>query len=118
MKIIKKLYFKNLKDNSKHSIIDVSSKRLKKIINEFKKDNNTYLEIEGKYYALQKNNERHDYYNCAFFNLCSCNTYTHEHGYDGYNCLSWTITKDEYHTFRQMEEYEIIFNGDYYEENI
>ena len=115
MKIIKKLYFKNPHDNSKHSIIDASSKRLKKIKSKFEKDNNICLEIEKKYYMLQKNNEKNDCFNCVFIDWCSCSAYTPRYGYD---CLSWTITKDEYNTFKQMEEYEIIFNGDYYEEDI
>lgn len=106
MKIIKKLYFKNPHDNSKHSIIDVSSKRLKKIKNEFKKDNNIYLEIENEYYVLQKNNEKTDCYKCAFLDWCSCAAYISGYGYD---CLPWPITKNDYYIFKKVEEYEMVF---------
>lgn len=113
MKIIKKLYFKHKNDLSKDHIFDISDKRIKEINKLIKENNNVFFEIEGKFYKIFSNKE---YISCE---ECDIRKKCHEYS-ASYSCLASNLAKNQNFSniFKEVDEYEIIFSGDYNEKDI
>lgn len=120
MKIFRGLKTKHPNDKSKENILDISSKKYKKIISELNSREKICFEINNKFYILQNNISKTQhcvdcdmFKNCfSFKNIFNFNNMCYSH-----LCLIKYLLKEkcENKIFKKINKYEIVFGSEEYE---
>lgn len=120
MKIFRGLKTKHPNDKSKNSILDISSRKYKKIINELNSGEKICLEINNSLYILQDNIlETQSCVDCDMFKDCHSfyDIFNYNNMYYENLCLKKELLKEKHKNkiFKKINEYEIVFGSEKYE---